>query len=415
MSPVFLRIILLTGLTAFISNACKQQEAVVPTKEQSNVTIEGEGLTRLGRQLENPYTVHTMRQAYQNLKKATSNHKTATEEIDINATHYYIKFKPQTDEELSLLKRDTTLSLFTYPLDYEVEYHGEYYHDPAVPEGQPTFQYASVAVDQLLPEGVAYELLSELFIPDDNVSSPSTARVASAELANALVEEAFKITGNWEEEQQTHISSAQARRWRPAGRIQVWDDRAGRFVPVVDIEVRAKRWFTVHKGKTDAQGFYTCDGTFDRQADYSLVFEKYHFSVRTGTFGQAEHSRNNVTGNWNVDFGFAGNQVVNNNHQYYALIFQAARDYYYGNRFGLASPPQNSLVHPQIKIAADISQRQNDKQSHAANYARTGGIFPSIYIREWNRDADRVYAVTAHELAHAAHWDIIGRPFKYWY
>ncbi|QDH78083.1 hypothetical protein FKX85_03140 [Echinicola soli] len=94
------------------------------------------------------------------------------------------------------------------------------------------------------------------------------------------------------------------------------------------------------------------------------------------------------------------------------MIFQAARDYYYDHRFGLSSPPRNGPLNPQTKIAADITERQNDKPSHAAIYARTGGILPSIYIRTFEEDADRVYAVTAHELAHYAHWDMDRDVFR---
>jgi Zn-dependent protease with chaperone function len=45
-------------------------------------------------------------------------------------------------------------------------------------------------------------------------------------------------------------------------------------------------------------------------------------------------------------------------------------------------------------------------------YARTGGILPSIYVRTWEGLSDRVYAVTAHELAHAAHWDMDRDAFR---
>ncbi|MGJ8734438.1 MAG: hypothetical protein ACSHW4_14880 [Cellulophaga sp.] len=44
--------------------------------------------------------------------------------------------------------------------------------------------------------------------------------------------------------------------------------------------------------------------------------------------------------------------------------------------------------------------------SHAASYARTFGIFPTVYIRDWNEPSDNVYGTTIHELAHTAHWDM---------
>jgi hypothetical protein len=84
-----------------------------------------------------------------------------------------------------------------------------------------------------------------------------------------LVNEALRITGNMETK--SNISGRiQSSSWRPTGKVRVSDDRAGRFVPVLGVEVRAKRWFTVHNGTTNSLGNYSCDGTFKRQADYSI-------------------------------------------------------------------------------------------------------------------------------------------------
>jgi hypothetical protein len=70
--------------------------------------------------------------------------------------HLYIKFKPKTEEELDLLKRDSTLVLYDIPLDFEVEENGNFYHDPEVPIDQPTYQYTFISVNKQLPSGVAY-------------------------------------------------------------------------------------------------------------------------------------------------------------------------------------------------------------------------------------------------------------------
>ena len=298
----------------------------------------------MGRQLENPYSVENMRKAYQNLKESKTWPK--GEGIEITTTHLYIKFKPNNEDELAILKRDSTLILYSYPLDYEIVEENDYYHDPSIPEDMPTFQYTSVKVDKKLLSGVDYEVLVNLYIPDEEKDSD---QVPAEEWVDVLVNEALRITGNLDDNAMSNGRSngrIQGSSWRPKGRVTVWDDIARRYVPVVDLEVRARRWFTVHKGTTDAQGNYTCDGTFKNPADYSILWEKYHFSVRSGTFGQAEHSRNDIKGDWNPTFGTVNNTVVNNSQQYYALIFQAARDYYYGNRFGLSSPPRNSAWHP---------------------------------------------------------------------
>lgn len=411
-----LRSMMVGAVILGITWSCQKDEAIKPQEEQLNylTASDMEGMTRLGKKLENPYAIENMRKALENLKASNPDGRINGEDVEITTTHLYIRFKPKTEDELSILQKDSTLILYSYPLDYEIDQPGDFYHDPEVPVDQPTYQYCAVEADKKLPDGVKYELLAELFIPDEDSdeADESNGRFASAEWVEALVDEALRITGNQEEEVVDKRYEKRSK-WRPSGRVRVWDDAAGRFVPVVGAEVRARRWFTTHIGWTNNNGLYSAVGKFKRPANYSIRWEKYHFSIRTGTFGQATYNGPKQRGNWNKDFGSEGSAGVSDRHQYYALIFQAARDYYYGSRFGLSSPPRNSDLKPQVKIAADIKARQNDdKDSHAAMYARTGGALPSIYIRKWNDPSDWVYATTTHELGHAAHWDMDRDAFK---
>ena len=408
-----LRLIVMATVILGITWSCQQEEELTPQSEDHTFLSESEmvGMTKLGKRLENPYSVENMKKALESLKTSNPNGRTSQEEIDITTTHLYIRFKPKDEDELSILKRDSTLVLYDYPLDYEIAETGDFYHDPEVPVDQPTYQYCAVEVGKELPEVVEYELLAELFIPDeDSDEEDENGRIASSNLTDALVDEALQITGNLGSKEDG--SNARRSKWRPAGRVQVWDDRARRYVPVIDVEVRARRWFTTHEGVTNTQGNYSCNGRFRRDANYSIKWEKYNFSIRSGTFGQANDNGPKRRGSWNPDYGRNGSFGVRDTQQYYALIFQAARDYYYGNRFGLASPPRNSLLKPQVKISASQTDRQHNKNSHAAPYARTGGIFPSVYVRTWGSNADRVYAVTCHELAHMSHWDIDRNAFR---
>lgn len=129
-----------------------------------------------------------------------------------------------------------------------------------------------------------------------------------------------------------------------------------------------------------------------------------------------------ITDEWNLKIGNLAATEVNSSQQYYALIFQAARDYYYGDRFGLHIPPENGVLKPQIKIAAKLEDgisRANVAYRYGELAALpVGGIIsavtlglvldqlPSINFTEYGRNSDRVYAVTAHELAHWAHWNM---------
>jgi len=435
--------------------------------------VSDEGMIKLGAKLENPYSVKNMQIAWDSLKIRNGR---ASDEIVVEPTHYYVKFNPETEEELDILNGDSSLILYSYPLDYELEGGGHFYHDPTVPLDQPTPQYCAVNKDYIFSEEVDYEILEELFIPDDfSDDSSENGRIEDENLIDELVDISLVLTNNYDSTIHQSDSDPNGRTsgsgsWRPGGYVEVWDDHIGgrsenitilerwerttncnicinqfcsneenfnecygftsfqdacsrfpngcdvpiyrteviringSFVPVHDVEVRARRWFTTHIGITDTRGYYSADGTFKNPANYSIRWQKYHFSIRSGNFGQAEHNGPKKYGNWNVKYGNDRATSVNDKQQYYALIFQAARDYYYGHRFGLRSPPRNDGLSPQTKIAAHLDDKGKD--SHAAQYARSGGLLPTVYIREYGLSADHVYAVTAHELAHLAHWEM---------
>ncbi|MCP4456448.1 MAG: hypothetical protein GY816_00230, partial [Cytophagales bacterium] len=177
-----------------------------------------EGMIKLGKKLENPYTVENMQKAWENLKAAGR----VDTDIDITTSHLYLKFMPKTEEELDILKSDSTLILYDYPLDVEIEGEGDFYHDPSIPIDQPTYQYVGVTVDQVLPDGVEYEVLAELFVPDEYKDGKAN-RVAgnlSEATVEALVNEALRITGNLEEgdnPEEGDNARITSSSWRPAG------------------------------------------------------------------------------------------------------------------------------------------------------------------------------------------------------
>ncbi len=361
------------------------------------------GAIVLGQKLENPYSIENMVQAYQNL---TAGLRTTAEAP--SATHYYVRFDPRTEEKLDLLKDDQTLELFSYPLDYEIIEGGDYYHDPQISQDKVTYQYAAVPVDYKFTN-VPYQILEELYLPE--ISSGSGSGGRSDNFANALEDEALRITGNLDTIEKTDaLAKKKFSKWNPDGHIMVWDNTAGinRYVPVVGAKVRARRWYRVEKAITDANGYFRT-ASFRRPVNYSIKWERHDYSIRSGSFGQAVLNGPKKRGRWDVNLGTSGSNWVVDPQQYYALIHQAAHDYYYTGRFGLSSPPRNGAFKPQIKIAAKFN---TNKDSHAAIYARTGGILPTTYIRRWGRSPQSVYGTTIHELAHAAHWDMDRDAFK---
>ena len=94
-------------------------------------------MIKLIKKKNNPYSVSNMEKAFESIKK--SNARISTEGLEIATSHLYIKFKPKSYAELDLLKIDSTLNLFPYPLDFEIT-DGSYYHDPNIPDSLPTYQ-----------------------------------------------------------------------------------------------------------------------------------------------------------------------------------------------------------------------------------------------------------------------------------
>jgi len=156
-----------------------------------------------------------------NLK--TENKLKSSTEID--TTHYYIRYLPKTEEDIQQLKKDTTLELFDYPLDYEIGEGGTYYHDPSLPDTAITWQYCVVPKDYHF-KPIQHEILSDLFIPEllEESHTKSTVGSLNEDFINQLVDEALRITGNLENENNGNKSVNRRRKWTPSGYIKVYDD-----------------------------------------------------------------------------------------------------------------------------------------------------------------------------------------------
>lgn len=250
-----------------------------------------EDMIKLGKQLENPYSVSNMQKALSNLKKSNLQAKTSETEIEVIATHLYIKFKPKDEDELGILKRDSTLVLYPYPLDFEIDEEGDFYRDPEVPDGQPTYQYCAIEIEKQLPDGVEAEIIEELFIPDEDIEDLHGKNYGFNEIIENLVDESLRITGNLEEEDKEEKGKSnlyyRRSKWRPAGRITVEDDNLGK-IGIAGLKVRARRWFTTHIGFTNGGGYFSCDGRFRGKARYKLDWERHHFALRKGGFSSAQ-------------------------------------------------------------------------------------------------------------------------------
>lgn len=89
----------------------------------------------------------------------------------------------------------------------------------------------------------------------------------------------------------------------------------------------------------------------------------------------------------------------------YAIVHTALRDYYYGNRLGLKSPPKDDFWKSRVKVAV-YDENNDDKNGSHCEACRPFGILPRLKIYSNDRQVNEIYATTIHELAHASHWEL---------
>lgn len=408
----FLMLISLISLTSCKDDFLPQAEENVRNDKNFSLTartFSGDSLL-----LQNPYELQNMRDALDKIKNENPNFKFTDYKID--PSHVYLKFTPHNEDQVGLLKQDSTIHYFDYRMDCE-------YRDGFLASRQPdsdsiTVYYTAVPKDKVLPN-VPHEVLAELYIPEEDSYFNDIDHNREEYILNKtgsdktdfyinLIYNAFAKTNNLEDVLVEGTTNRLfAKKWYPSGNIKVNDDVAG-IKPVTGAQVLMRQWFTVRQGITDGNGNFSTDWVKGK-AKYVIQRERYNYSVRNGLFFQAEMDGPNVKEqSWSV--------VINGGqNEYHALIHQAAHDYYYGYRFGIASPPKNNTFYSfglqrQIKIAAreESGGTFTGAYSHAASEV-TLGLYPQIRIRTWGFPSDQVYGTVIHELSHAVH-SVVDKP-----
>ncbi len=132
--------------------------------------------TVLGGTFTNPYSISNMTLAYNNIH--------GTSLPSVGTTHYYVRFKPQTEAHMKTLD-SLDLELFDYPLDRIVVQEGDYWPAAYTGLGQDEYPWLYTVVESnfQFPGGITYENLGSLNIPNDDA---------------VLEDKALSLTGNLE-------------------------------------------------------------------------------------------------------------------------------------------------------------------------------------------------------------------------
>jgi hypothetical protein len=240
----------------------------------------------LGQQLPNPYAIANMQAAVNILYGGN---------YPISASHLYVRFKPISSDQLMTLEDSEELELQDYPIDYELIQDGDYYQDPTLGTEDFHWLYTVVPTNYTFPQGIPYEVIEQLYLPDNNEiledlaeSMLAGAQYSSARISNMPV---VKIDREDIQVESFNYSLEQCPCYIPDQPCPIWPDCGlgggsggnppptplpsgiyveeqtvctlpKRILPLRQVNVVAKRWFKVWSGYTDDNGKFTVTKNF---------------------------------------------------------------------------------------------------------------------------------------------------------
>ena len=364
----------------------------------------------LGDRLENPYKTENIEKALYSL------YPTKADRVDVKPTNLYVRFLPETEKEFELLKGMTSF-LIDHPLDYDIVVEGDWYHDPDVPEGDMTWQYAVVPKGFTFPS-VRYEVIDECYIAENDPGTRSDGIDW-----DAVEKEAYRLTGN---EDMLDYPDTRSEKMQPAGRITIVDEDycEGKPVGVSGVTVSCNSFVKFDNAVTDRDGYYQMEKTFASEPRYRIMFRNEKgFSIgfnmvlvpaSVSTLGKSSPAGVDMTITEDSDDKLFRRCVVNN----------AAYDY-----FSRCSPEDLDISQPpldlRIWILSGLESSSAAMMHHGAvvnsnliegflgKYASLIQYFlPDITIGTKGLDSYKhIYSTTCHELSHASHFSKVGTAY----
>ena len=372
------------------------------------------GAIVLGDRRDNPYKTENMARALMSL------YPTKADRVELKSTDLYVRFLPKDKDQYDLLE-DMGLQLLDHPLDYAIVVEGDWYHDPRVPEGNVTWQYAVVPVGFEFPD-VKHEVIHECYLAEHDAESKSSCDWVDWE---AVEREAYVLTGNSKliSEPLTKAAAKVA----PSGRITIVDRHANGAKPfgVAGVMVMCNSFVKFSTCYTDRDGYYTMPQQFATDLRYRLVFKNQKgfgiglnlilLPASVSTLGKSGPEGVTMTITEESDEKLFKRCAVNN----------AAYDYFSrcaAEDLCIATPPSDLriwlfhelgassavMLHHGTLLSSDIISK------YLGPYMELIEVFlPDVTLGVDGRNSYRdIYTNTCHELGHASHFAKVGT--SYW-
>ncbi len=392
-------------------------------KNQSNI-VEDKIMTILGEQYPNPYSVSNIQNAYQYLKNNGEN----IGNLNITATDLYVRFLPQDTAQYNLLNNDTSLILFDYPLDYEIEKFGDYYHDPNIEEGNYTWLYTTVPINYQFNPSIEYEILDSCYIAQDDNENTITDN-------DKLEQTSFTLLGL--DSIFINHNELNTKGWfsgkKPEGKFKFYDTKKNEYIPIKGVVVVCHNIVKCGKAILDEDGYYKMNKKFHTNVFYNIKWYNCHklYSIHYPII-----LSNSFLGVYSKN-GFDLNLSETNNCWKLANINNSAYEYYnFCSDNEIFTPPlflkiwmtntTNKGCAPMLpRITHPIGRDSNCELADFfiniiyglpatlfINHNIIELIAPDVIIGGKNRTSSKAfYAQTVHELSHASHFSQVGSAY----
>ena len=398
-------------MLALLACSCSEKFFVSRSETVDVVGNVSHDMIVLGDRLEDPFSVENM------TKALGSVYPTKAGRVVLDATDYYVRFLPVNDAQFERLE-SMGLQLLDHPVDYEIVRDGDYYHDPSVPDGSITWQYAVVPVDFPFPDDVEYEVLDECFIADD---SPQTKALGVD--WREVEREAYRLTGNGG--LLLDDTKAEEGSGGPSGRISIVDSALGEEeFGVRGVRVSCNSFVKFANAYTDDDGNYSMSKSFAGEPRYRIVFKnRKGFTIgfnlllvpaSVSTMGKNSPAGANLRIDRNSERKLFTRAVVNN----------ACYDYYEScnNDGAKITPPPSNLriwLFQRLNASSSVMLQQGAfvessmLSDFLGEYVSLLEMFlPDVTLGLKGNDSYAgIYALAVHELAHASHFMQVGKAY----
>lgn len=376
-------------LTAALFCSCSTfEEEVLPAESESSRQLSVSEIEEPG---PDPSSMDIMRRAVDSVAFRSRNRSGMILGSQIEPTHRYVRFSPATKAQFDALFDQDAFTCYNFPLDEPSPVTPEEGFRMSTPTDTPEQLYAVLRTTIELPDTIAWEVMKELYDP----------AVTERGLANPTWAEQVKTLARTLADEDRHPGDIVP--YNPSGEIKAWDNIAGDYIPIEGVAVTAIQpgnLLSPVAMKTDRNGKFRATKLMQGAVNYSLTWNTPDWTIKSSALSSADLQGGSVQGTWNVKIK-EGTVMLGP-----ATVYRVA--YRYWNKMpalGLSKPNLGR----KIRITCcDVIYLDRDSDIDSE---KVGLFYPNVKQDAdpdikvaCKRSASEIFAATAHELGHAAHY-----------